>query len=256
MSNTTNPAIWLGTSNIVLPVPNKAFFPEEFQNKSRLHYYSSLFNSLEVNSSFYKIPMPQTVTKWANDVPKHFRFTFKLWKGITHAKELEYNPEDIDKFFKSVSMIGEKKGCILVQFPRSIKYSLFSKVQRLFLDLQNCKENDGWRIAIEFRDKTWYRDEVYALLERNQLSLVQHDMPDSHIAFPDLYSEVIFLRFHGEEGNYRGSYSDEFLAEYSSHIKDWLNEGKTVFAYFNNTIGDAYKNASTLQKFLKTKRAR
>lgn len=75
-----------GTGNVVLPVPHKTHLPPEYKDKSRLNYYASMFNSMEVNSSFYKIPMPRTVEKWANDVPENFRFTFKLFGGITHAK--------------------------------------------------------------------------------------------------------------------------------------------------------------------------
>src|SRR5690349_976965 len=81
-----------GTSGLVLPVPNKLFFPDEFKEGSRLNYYASLFNSIEVNSSFYKIPLGRTVANWSADVPEDFRFTFKLFREITHRK-----PAGIDK---------------------------------------------------------------------------------------------------------------------------------------------------------------
>ena len=79
---------YCGTSNVVLPVPNKTHYPKAYQDKSRLHYYASIFNSVEINSSFAKVPRAKTVERWADDVPENFRFTFKLWRGITHAKEL------------------------------------------------------------------------------------------------------------------------------------------------------------------------
>src|SRR3954471_14852776 len=97
---------YCGTSNVVLPVRNKGYFPPEFQDKTRLNYYASLFNSVEVNSSFYKLPLPRTVEKWANDVSDNFRFTFKLSKSITHAKELHYNVEDVADFMRVVSAAG------------------------------------------------------------------------------------------------------------------------------------------------------
>src|SRR4051812_42568677 len=105
-----------GTSNVVLPVPNKGHYPPEYQDKSRLHFYASLFNTVEVNSSFYKLPMPRTVERWASEVPEHFRFSFKLWREITHVKELNYDPANIARFFEVVNRIGAKKGCILIQF--------------------------------------------------------------------------------------------------------------------------------------------
>jgi len=238
---------YCGTSNIVLPVPNKTFLPDEFQDKSRLHYYSTIFNSLEINSSFYKIPMPRTVLKWADEVPDNFKFSFKLFKGITHQKDLVYDTADIDRFLFSVHSAGAKKGCLLVQFPGSIKYSLLIKMKALLGLLANNDLAEGWRIAIEFRDQSWYRDEVYELLEKNNMALVQHDMPKSITPFDALPSTFIYLRFHGELGDYRGSYSKEFLDEYHSYIQRRITEGKSVFAYFNNTMGDAVHNAITLK---------
>ncbi len=247
MRGKTKGNFYCGTSNIVLPVPNQAFYPEEYREESRLNYYASIFNSLEVNSSFYKIPMTKTVAKWAADVPENFVFTFKLWKGITHAKELLYNIADIDRFISSIQGVGEKRGCILVQFPASIKFSFFPKVTYLLNDLS--RKASDWLIAVEFRDKSWYRDELFMFLESIKATLVQHDMPASAITFPDLDTSFHFLRFHGERGDYRGSYDDDFLEEYASHIQDWMQEGKTVFAYFNNTVGAAVHNAMALQQF-------
>ncbi len=87
--NSINNTFYSGTSGLVLPVP-KLLYPAEFQDKSRLTYYASLFNSIEINSSFYKIPQIPTVCKWAESVPDNFQFTFKLSKAITHAKGLEF----------------------------------------------------------------------------------------------------------------------------------------------------------------------
>lgn len=247
MPTTTEHEFYCGTSNIVLPVPSKAFFPEAYQDKSRLHYYASLFNSLEVNSSFYKIPMARTVAKWADDVPGHFRFTFKLWQGITHARELAYAKEDIDRFLQAVNTAGEKKGCILVQFPASIKYSRLATVRRLLGYLAGEALPRGWRIAVEFRDRSWYNDEVFGWMEDTRLGLVQHDMPASAISFPDLVSDFVFLRFHGPQGDYKGSYDGGLLGEYARLVHDWVRAEQTVFAYFNNTIGEAVHNALVLK---------
>ncbi|RYF89308.1 MAG: DUF72 domain-containing protein, partial [Chitinophagaceae bacterium] len=79
--------LFIGTSNIILPY-TKANFPAAFRDQSRLHYYSRLFNSIEINSSFYKLPLPATFEKWAADVTEDFRFTLKLSKCVSHAKEL------------------------------------------------------------------------------------------------------------------------------------------------------------------------
>lgn len=240
---------YCGTSHITLPVPNKAHFPPEFQDKTRLNYYASLFNSVEINSSFYKIPMGRTVEKWANDVPANFCFTFKLWREITHAKELNYIPADICRFMESINFAGTKKGCLLIQFPASIKFFYFHKLRKLLEDIQATELASGWKLAIEFRDKSWYRDSVYQLLENHATAIVVHDMPASSTPLIDMQSNFVYLRFHGEKGDYRGTYTDEFLQEYAVYIRDWMGEGKPVFAYFNNTMGEAVHNVLTLNQF-------
>jgi uncharacterized protein YecE (DUF72 family) len=243
-------AFYCGTSNIVLPVSNKGHFPPEYQDKTRLHYYATLLNSAEINSTFYKLPMPRTIEKWANEVPEDFRFTFKLSKAITHAKELHYDSEDVHRFLEVVARAGDKKGCILVQFPASIKSSLFQRVRRLLDDLQASGGMDGWHLAVEFRDNSWYRDSVYQMLEGYNAGVVMHDMPKSFTPLIDMEKTFVYLRFHGEEGNYRGRYSDDFLSEHATYIQAWIDQGLPVFAYFNNTIGDAIHNAITLDSYL------
>ena len=86
MIKQSNGILRIGTSGIVVP-GNKLSFPAAFQHKSRLNYYSSLFNTLEINSTFYKVPMQSTFEKWSLDVPEQFQFTIKLWREITHVKK-------------------------------------------------------------------------------------------------------------------------------------------------------------------------
>ncbi len=242
-------SIYTGTSNIVLPVPNKLLFPPDYQDRSRLCYYASLFNSLEVNSSFYKVPMRSTVEKWAADVPADFKFTFKLWKQITHNKGFVFDPHDLQKFMNAINGAGDKKGCLLIQFPPSLGINI--NQLRVLLDaiimIDNGRE---WKVAVEFRNKSWYTDDVYELLENYQMVMVIQDMPKSATPFIDSDVPFVFLRFHGPNGGYRGSYTDEHLAEYASYISNWQDEGKTIFAYFNNTMGDALQNLITLDRLI------
>lgn len=243
------PRMYCGTSNIVLPVPNKTHFPPQYQDKTRLHYYATIFNSLEVNSSFYKIPLGRTVQKWSQDVPGSFLFTFKLWKNITHAKDLQYDPADISRFLNAIGHVGSKKGCLLIQFPASIKFSFFHKVSKLIEDIKTVPGADKWRLALEFRDPSWYNDRTYQLLEQNNATVVFHDMPKSTTPFVNIESSFIFLRFHGPEAGYRGSYSRYVLQEQAAAIKDWTDAGKNVFVYFNNTLGAAVHNALDLSAY-------
>jgi uncharacterized protein YecE (DUF72 family) len=237
-----------GTSGLLLPVPNKLFYPEEFQDKSRLCYYASLMDSIEINSSFYKIPMASTIKKWKADVPPEFRFTFKLFREITHNKDLAFDPKLVTRFFEVISHVYEKKGCLLVQFPPSVRISHFAQLRLLMGVLRDNDPELEWKIALEFRHPSLYVEEVYELLQGYQFGLVIHDKSLSGSPVLDLGMDFIYLRFHGPGGDYRGSYADDVLYEYASYITEWLDKRKKVFIYFNNTMGEAYHNLNTLRQ--------
>jgi uncharacterized protein YecE (DUF72 family) len=240
---------YAGLSGIELPVP-KYQFPPEYQNASRLTYYSTFFNSIEINSSFYKIPMKATVLRWTSSVPANFRFTFKLFREITHVKELAFNVSHIAHFVEIISHVAEKKGCLLVQFPPSLQRESSGQLAELLTGIRQADPEGMWPVAVEFRNRGWYIPEVYDLLESHKASLVIHDIPRSATPLNSVSSDVIYARFHGPTGNYRGSYTDAFLQEYAEYIHEWLSDGKTVYAYFNNTAGDAFNNLRTLKNLL------
>ena len=236
----------IGTSNIVVP-GTKQSFPAEFQQKSRLNYYASLFNSIEINSTFYKIPMHSTFERWSLDVPANFQFTVKLWKEITHSKELKSDLDNIDIFLKAADRLGEKKGCLLIQFPGKITFDYYNEVERILERIQQVDQGNKWRKAIEFRSPTWYVSETHELLDEYDASIVLHDIPKAKSVELNKAAKFIYIRYHGPTGNYRGSYTDDFLREEYKKIKDWLKEGKDVYAYFNNTMGSALENAMSLK---------
>ncbi len=223
--------------------------PPEFQDKSRLQYYSSLFNSLEINSSFYKVPMPKTVQKWALSVPDDFLFTFKLWKEVSHNKSLAFKADDVCRFMETIEHAGDKKGCLLIQFPPSTTIEP-QQLENLLLNINHSMPVNTWNIAVEFRNKSWYEPEIYDLLEENNAAFVLHDMPASAAPITDQESKFMYLRFHGPNGGYRGSYSEDFLSEYAQYIIEWMEEGKDVYAYFNNTMGDAINNLIRLKQLV------
>jgi uncharacterized protein YecE (DUF72 family) len=241
---------YCGTSNVALPERNKTLFPEEFQDKSRLAYYSTLYNSIEINASFHKIPLPRTIERWVREVPEDFLFTFKLFRGITHSKELSYNKADLERFLEVANLVGDQKGCLLLQFPASVKASGISRIEALLSHISTTRKAEGWKLAIEFRDVSWYREEVFDLLKAHNTALVVHDMPRGAPPPLSLAADFVYVRFHGENGRYRGSYSNEFLYDQGSRIKEWMSKEKTVFAYFNNTMGEAAKNALTLKQLI------
>jgi uncharacterized protein YecE (DUF72 family) len=242
--------IHIGTSGIVLP-GNKSSFPSEFTSKTRLQYYSSLFNSLEVNSSFYKTPMPKTFSKWAAETGENFTFSVKLTRAVTHAPGLNISFYDIDLFMAAANQLTAKAGALLIQFPARITIDYAAKVESILQHINGLKENVGWKLAIEIRHTSWHQPQAYALLQKYNASLVFHDMPHSKTPMDHTATDCIYLRFHGPSGDYNGSYSDDVIQAYAKWIYQWHKTGKTVFVYFNNTIGNAYNNAVLLQGNLK-----
>lgn len=238
-----------GMSGLNLPFP-RSQYPAEFREKSRLEYYASLFNSLEINSCFYKLPQSSTVAKWAETVPADFRFTCKISKTITHAKNLQFSQNDITDFMNVMENIRDKKGCLLAQFPPSFKIGNVSGLQKLLEALGEAIQNTKWKLAIEFRDPSWYEQEIFELLEEVEATLVIHDIPKSATPLHKAVGDFIYLRFHGPEPRYRGDYSDETLKRYAGYIHDWISEKKTVYAYMNNTAGAAFKNLQTLNSYV------
>ncbi|HUR65897.1 MAG TPA: DUF72 domain-containing protein [Chitinophagaceae bacterium] len=236
----------IGTSNGHIP-GSKITFPPAYQLKSRLHYYSSLFDTIEVNTCFYKTPLRSTYEKWVADVPDDFQFTLKLSKDITHAKELKGDLACMESFLRAAGGTGDKKGCLLIQFPGKINLEHFNQVEKILEELQRHDHSNEWRKAIEFRNESWYVGETTELLNEYGATLVLHDFKKTKISPPEGNANFLYLRFHGPTGNYRDSYSDEVLDEKTEMIREILSTGKDVYAYFNNTAGNAFENARYLQ---------
>jgi uncharacterized protein YecE (DUF72 family) len=239
-----------GTSGLVLKEPNKQHYPREFREKSRLSYYSSQFNSIEINSSFYKIPRRQTYRNWTTQVPEDFQFSIKLWRGITHETKFDIQPKDFTSFFLALDCLGKYKGCLLIQFPASLPMDQ-GKFRNILDQIKKMDPENYWRIAIEFRHNRWYQKAVFKIIDEFKASLVLHDMPNSRLDHLQGEYSFVYLRFHGENGDYRGTYSVDFLKHKAREITNWLSRGLDVYAYFNNTIGGAAENLKMLNEFVK-----
>jgi uncharacterized protein YecE (DUF72 family) len=239
--------IWIGTSNVHIP-GNKSTFPPEYRLKSRLHYYSTLFNTVEVNSCFYKTPLRSTYEKWTNDVPDDFRFTLKLSRDITHAKNLSGDLDCMNAFFRAATGTGNKKGCLLIQFPGKITLEHFNQVEQILAELRLHDPEDQWRKAVEFRNESWYIAETTELLNEHNATMVLHDFPKARLSGWTGNADFTYMRFHGPIGNYRDSYSEPVLNEKAAMIREMAGSGKDVYIYFNNTAGNAFENARHLQK--------
>ena len=238
--------IRIGTSNGYIP-GNKSTFPPEFRLKSRLHYYSQFFNTMEVNSCFYKTPLRSTYEKWVADVHDDFQFSLKLSKAITHDKDLSADISCVENFFCTASGASEKKGCLLIQFPGKLTIEHFKQVEKLLEQLRMHDPSGEWRKAIEFRNESWYIGETTELLDEFDATMVMHDFSRGKVTQTGCKANFVYMRFHGPAGNYRDSYTPKFIEEKAMQIKTITTSGKDVYAYFNNTIGGAFENARLLQ---------
>lgn len=237
--------VYIGTSGIVLPY-NKDKFPPHYESASRLRYYSSVINSLEVNSSFYKTPQPKTLVKWKNDVLDDFKFTIKLSRDITHARNLDFDSDILHRFMNSINHLEDKKGALLIQFPASITSKYLNNVEKILQQIAMLQAEPRWDIAVEVRHSSWYNNDTYEMLTEHHASMVFHDMPGSKTPTDQTANDIIYFRFHGPVGDYRGSYDEIDLRNYSKQIFDAYTQGKRVYVYFNNTMGNAYENSTSL----------
>ncbi|TSJ41124.1 DUF72 domain-containing protein [Mucilaginibacter corticis] len=223
----------------------KRDFPPHQAHLSRLGFYARQENSIEINSSFYHLPQPKTVKRWSEEVTENFRFTFKLWKEITHRKNLIFKAEDVTRFKEAIAVPKAHRGCLLVQLPPGLQSAALPQLQELLLVLGN-----DWPVAVEFRHNSWYKDEVYEILFRANATMVLQDFPKTVTPVELTSDELVYLRFHGPSGNYKGSYTEYFLYEYAAYIHEWLQEGRSVYCYFNNTAGDALGNLCSLKQMV------
>ena len=170
-------------------------------------------------------------------------------RNYTHQR-LDYNEEDVVNFYNSINSVNEKKGCLLIQFPPSLGSEYSIQLENLLSCINETDPTQDWKVAVEFRNKSWYDEDVYDLLDSYKATMVIQDIPKSATPLLNHESDFLYLRFHGPTGNYRESYSEDFLREYAALTNEWIEEGKTVYAYFNNTMGDAYNNLTTFNRFV------
>jgi uncharacterized protein YecE (DUF72 family) len=153
----------------------------------------------------------------------------------------------MDNFLQSAAGAGNKKGCLLIQFPGKITLEHFTQVEQILAQLRIHDPMQQWRPAIEFRNESWYISETTELLNEYHATMVLHDFSKAKISSWNGNADFMYIRFHGPSGNYRDSYSESVLNEKATIIKELARSGKDVYVYFNNTAGNAFENAIYLQ---------
>jgi uncharacterized protein YecE (DUF72 family) len=203
------------------------FYPVDLPQSEWLEYYVRHFDTVEVNNSFYRLPDKGVFAQWRERTPARFVFAVKASRFLTHMKKLNDPRGPVRRLFSRARELRTKLGPVLYQLPRQLPKNL----ERLEAFLAVLPR--GIKHTIEFRDPSWYHEDIFRALRARNVALCLHDMPGS--APPRIVTATfVYVRFHGATGKYAGAYAQDDLAGWA----DWLVASRRpAFAYFNNDVG-------------------
>ncbi|MEY8759983.1 DUF72 domain-containing protein [Chryseobacterium tongliaoense] len=237
-------SLYIGCSGFYNNDWKGSLYPEDTKSKDFLILYSQTYNSVEINSTFYRKPTLKTLVKWHDETPEDFRFFIKIPKPISHEKRLKDCQEEISEFCSHIQDgLKEKLAGFLYQFAPSFKNTP-ENIDEILNNLDS-----GFLNVIEFRHESWWRNEIFDALKDKNIVF-------SGVSFPgnlpeDViinHPEILYYRLHGKPVLYKSEYDEEFLNQLAEKIK---RSKKKTFIFFNNTWGTAaIKNSLYLKKIL------
>jgi uncharacterized protein YecE (DUF72 family) len=222
-------------------------YPRELKTSQWFEYYSGIFDTVEINNSFYRLPTEKAMEGWAAQAPNGFVYALKLGQFGSHRKKLKdadsgWLANHLDRVYR----LGAHLGPNLVQLPPRWKRN----VERLDEFLTLAPRDIRW--AVEARDASWLHDDVYAVLEKHAAALCVHDLIDDHPWIRT--TDWSYVRFHGPNATkhaYYGRYGPIRLGKAATRMQAWLDDDADVYAYFNNDWhGNAVKDARWLRERL------
>jgi uncharacterized protein YecE (DUF72 family) len=243
---------YIGTSGWIYKHWRGTIFEPGFAQRRWLERMAEMFDTVEVNTSFYRIPARKTVESWVADTPESFLFALKLWRGITHYRKLVEAGDLTERFLLSVDAVPERRRApLLIQLPPNQKPNL-PKLESYIKELRKLSRN-RWRIAVEFRADEWLNPATCELLNRLKVAMCLHDMAGKGANKEANQAPFVYIRRHGSsEQLYAGSYSPKAIRDDARKIQSWMAEGRDVFVYYNNDIGGhAFRNALDLRRLIR-----
>ncbi len=253
----------------------KSWIPNYYMNsKMLLEKYSHDFNTVEINSTFYRLPSRNMIKKWGNCCGNNFLFSIKVNKFITHYAKLGNIYQFLKKFFSKFEPIKDKIGCFLFQFPKSFKFNdkTYDRFTTLLLFEKDIRRNHlihhKTRLVFEFRNRSFFNEEMYNLFKLNkwafvipngvrEINILENNKLNLPFFEKFIYcSDILYFRLHGTKGIYFGSYSDNKLKKIANFIKKFKGGFDRAYVYFNNVdrdleaILDAKKLMINLKQFL------
>ena len=220
-------------------------YPKGLPPSRWLEHYAGLFDTVEVNSTFYRLPRREAVARWVEQTPDGFVFAIKASRYLTHIKRLRDLGPGARRFYERIEPLlrSPKMGPLLWQLPGNFRRDddrLGSALERL----------PPGRHCFEFRHESWFVPDVYDLLRSHEVALVIGDHPERPFQTHELTADWTFIRFHYGKRGRNGNYSERELEEWAQRIEGWRRRVE-VYAFFNNDWrGYAVKNGLRLKNRL------
>ncbi len=214
------------------------FYPEDMKPSQWFKFYAKYFNTVEINSTFYRFPTRNSLRKWYRDSPENFKFAVKVNREITHLHRLKNIKDRLKEFYDIVDeTLKEKVGVFLFQMPPSFKYSE-ENLHRIVENLDPSRRN-----VVEFRHNSWWREEVFEAFEKNNITFCSISAPDFEDQLVQT-SSLIYIRFHGKNAWYNHLYSKEELKWWWNQVRE--KNFQQLYIYFNNDT-NAYAPRNALE---------
>jgi uncharacterized protein YecE (DUF72 family) len=221
-------------------------YPPGLPSGRRLARYAEVFDTVELNASFYRWPKDSTFAGWRDQLPGGFTMSVKAHRGLTHYRRLSSPEPWIERFERCWQLLGDRHGVLLVQLHPEQRRDI-SFQARLDAFLRSMPESI--RVAVELRHPSWDDPAVYRLLERRRAAYVV--MSGGGLAcVPRATTDLVYVRMHGPDRDamYAGCYSNDELRGWADRITHWDGDGRDVWVYFNNDLGGhAVRNALYLR---------
>jgi len=218
--------IRIGCSGWTYPVWKGKFYPESIPQKKFFEYYSAVFNTVEVNTTFYQHPTQNTVQLWYDQAPLDFKYTIKAHQIITHFKKFKHCEKHIKNLYAISDILKEKLGSFLFQIPSNYPYNKENLAQILdSLDPQ-------YPNVVEFRNESWWKPEVVKAFRRKKIvfsAVSGFDLPEIVYSI----NNIIHVKFYGDSAHCH-NYSSKDMLSWANKIIQ--NQPKTVWIYFNNDV--------------------
>lgn len=223
-------------------------YPERCPKRRWLEVYAEHFDTVEVNSTFYRLARREAVAGWVAQTPPGFLFTVKASRYLTHVRRLHDIADPIKRFYEPIEPLIEagRLGPVLWQLPENFHRD----DGRLAGLLELIDSVPPSQHTIEFRHPSWFVPEVMEMLRRHHVALTIGDHPARPFQTHEATAEWRFIRFHYGARGRAGNYSATEIGEWAGRIAGW-RRSEAVYAYFNNDWNSyAPANASLLIKRL------